>query len=159
MIQPTDDRRPPMTPQLALRVAIVGTVALALFAVIFFRLWFLQVLSDGQYVAYAQRNTTRQVPIAAPRGEILSSNGSVLVDSLAEPAIQIVPLDLPAPISFDTLRHELKRDHGAQPRADGAVYDQLASLLGMSSRARPCTVLLYLGGPPLRYTPRLAPIP
>ena len=54
MIQPPEDRRPPMTPQLALRVAIVGSFALAMFAIIFFRLWFLQVLSGNQYLAQAQ---------------------------------------------------------------------------------------------------------
>ena len=48
-----------MTPQLALRVAIVGGVALVMFAVIFFRLWFLQVLSGSQYVAQAQINVVR----------------------------------------------------------------------------------------------------
>ena len=51
MIGPMDERTPPMTPQLALRVAIVGGLALVMFAVIFFRLWFLQVLSGSQYVA------------------------------------------------------------------------------------------------------------
>ena len=40
-----EDRRPPTTPQLALRVAVLGFFALALFAIIFFRLWYLQVLA------------------------------------------------------------------------------------------------------------------
>ncbi len=48
-----------MTPQLALRVAIVGSIVLALFAILFFRLWFLQVLSGSQYVAQAQVNRVR----------------------------------------------------------------------------------------------------
>ncbi|HET8743864.1 MAG TPA: hypothetical protein VFM41_14695, partial [Gaiella sp.] len=34
-----------LTPGLALRVAILGALALAIFAVLFFRLWSLQVLS------------------------------------------------------------------------------------------------------------------
>jgi penicillin-binding protein 2 len=37
-----------ITPQLALRVAILGGIALVLFAVIFFRLWYLQVLSGDK---------------------------------------------------------------------------------------------------------------
>ena len=40
-----DDRRPTLTPQLAVRVALIGGIALVAFAVIFFRLWYLQVLS------------------------------------------------------------------------------------------------------------------
>ena len=51
-----------MTPQLALRVAIVGSIVLALFAIMFFRLWFLQVLTGSQYVAQAQVNKTRIGP-------------------------------------------------------------------------------------------------
>ena len=71
-----------MTPQLALRVAIVGTLALALFAIIFFRLWFLQVLSGGQYVAAGAGQHSASIAIPPPRGEILDRNGNVLVDSV-----------------------------------------------------------------------------
>jgi penicillin-binding protein 2 len=49
--QPLDDRRPPISPQLALRVAVLGGLALLLFGIVFFRLWYLQVLSGEQYVA------------------------------------------------------------------------------------------------------------
>ena len=45
---PTDQRTPPMTPQLALRVAFIGGCALVMFALIFFRLWFLQVLDTAK---------------------------------------------------------------------------------------------------------------
>ena len=40
-----DERRPRMSSGFALRVAILGGAALLMFAVIFFRLWYLQVLS------------------------------------------------------------------------------------------------------------------
>jgi len=50
MPSPIDDRRPPITPQLAVRVAVLGGFAFVLFAVIFFRLWFLQVLTGDDYV-------------------------------------------------------------------------------------------------------------
>ena len=45
------DRKPPITPQLAIRVAIVGGAALVMFGIIFFRLWYLQVLSGDRYLA------------------------------------------------------------------------------------------------------------
>ena len=76
-----DERRPPISPQLALRVAILGGFAIAMFAIIFFRLWFLQVLSGEQYVAQANDNRVRDVPIPAPRGDILDRDGQLLVDS------------------------------------------------------------------------------
>ena len=85
MLGPIDERTPPMTPQLALRVAIIGGIALVMFAMIFFRLWFLQVLSGNQYVAQAQSNPSRDMPVAAPRGEIVDSTGNPLVESVAGP--------------------------------------------------------------------------
>src|SRR5207237_6294843 len=89
------DQRAPFTPQLALRVAIVGSLALAIFAIIFFRLWFLQVLSGDQYLAQATVNRVRDIAIPAPRGEILDSSGHVLVDSRQSRAVQTSPPDLP----------------------------------------------------------------
>jgi penicillin-binding protein 2 len=90
-----DDRRPPITPQLALRVAILGGIALALFAVVFFRLWFLQVLSGDQYLVEARENRTRDVRIQAPRGEIVDRRGRVLVDNRQAVVVQLEPQALP----------------------------------------------------------------
>jgi len=45
-----EDRRPTMSSGFALRVAILGGAALVMFAVIFFRLWYLQVLSGDKYL-------------------------------------------------------------------------------------------------------------
>ena len=45
-----------LTPQLALRVAVLGFIALAVFAVLFLRLWALQVLSGDKYRAQANDN-------------------------------------------------------------------------------------------------------
>ena len=74
-----DERRPPITPQLAVRVAILGGFAFVLFAVIFFRLWFLQVLSGEDYVTQARENRVRKIKIEAPRGDIVDRDGNVLV--------------------------------------------------------------------------------
>ena len=52
-------------------VILVSGVAMVMFGVIFFRLWYLQVLSSEQYVAQADANRARELPIAAPRGAIL----------------------------------------------------------------------------------------
>ena len=90
-----DDRRSPITPQLAIRVAILGGVALALFAVVFFRLWFLQVLSGEQYVSEARENRTRDVRVQAPRGEIVDRAGRLLVDNRPAVLVQLEPQKLP----------------------------------------------------------------
>ena len=66
-----------------------------MFAIIFFRLWFLQVLSGEQYVRAATVNRVRDVAVPAERGEILDRTGNVLVDSRQALAVQISPTELP----------------------------------------------------------------
>ncbi len=126
MIQPPpDQRRPPMlTPQLARRVTVLGTFALALFAIIFFRLWFLQVLSGQRYLAQASQNgSVREIAVAAPRGDVLDSRGNLLVDNTRALDVQLSPPSLPKSAS-----------------ARAAEYRRLAHVLGISMRARGCRV-------------------
>ena len=85
-----------ITPQLALRVEILGGIALVLFAVIFFRLWYLQVLSGDNYVAAARENRVRQIKIQAPRGEIVDRHGQALVVNRNSLSIKLSPDKLPA---------------------------------------------------------------
>ena len=89
------DTRHPITPQLAVRVAIIGGVALVMFAVVFFRLWYLQVLSGDKYKAEANNNRVREITIEAPRGRILDRNGKVLVDNRYGLAVTVSPDKLP----------------------------------------------------------------
>ena len=83
------------TPQLALRIAIMGAVALAVFGALFFRLWALQVLSGPQYLQAALDNQLRSVRIEAPRGQILDRNGNELVTNIPGTAVVLYPADLP----------------------------------------------------------------
>jgi penicillin-binding protein 2 len=107
----------PISPQMAMRVAILGGIALVMFGVIFFRLWYLQVLTGEQYVQEAAANSVRNLPIAAPRGQILDREGQPIAASTVTNAVQIVPSALPPP--------------GA-PRL--ALYRRLGALLGMSAQ-------------------------
>src|SRR3954447_21718857 len=91
-----EERRPAITPQLAVRVAVLGGFAFVLFAVIFFRLWFLQVLSGDDYVTQARENRVRKIKIEAPRGDIVDRDGNRLVITRVAPVVQIVPSGLPA---------------------------------------------------------------
>ncbi len=90
------DRRPPVSPQMAIRVAALGVVAFALFAIIFFRLWYLQVLSGDQYLAQAQTNKVRVQPLPAPRGSILDRRGDTIVDNRPAIVVRVKPESLPA---------------------------------------------------------------
>jgi penicillin-binding protein 2 len=84
-----------LTPQLALRIGILGAITLAVFGILFFRLWALQVLSGTQYLRAAQNNQLRTIRVEAPRGAIVDREGRILVDNKQATAIQIVPADLP----------------------------------------------------------------
>jgi len=80
---------------LALRIAVLGGVAVALFAILFFRLWNLQVIDGDSYLAEAQNNRTREYRVLAPRGDILDRDGNVLVDNRTSLALVVDTSKLP----------------------------------------------------------------
>lgn len=84
-----------LTPGLAVRVGVLGVVALAVFAVLFFRLWSLQVLSGAKYLDAAQNNQLRTIRVEAPRGPILDRKGRVLVGNVPGTAVKLWVGDMP----------------------------------------------------------------
>ena len=82
----------PITPQLAWRVAVLGGIAFVLFGIVFFRLWFLQVLSGEQArLRRRARTACARCRIEAPRGDIVDRNGVKLVTTKVAAVVQIVP--------------------------------------------------------------------
>jgi penicillin-binding protein 2 len=90
------DRPVIQLPSVALRVAIMVGIAMVLFAIILFRLWFLQVLSGQQFLAQANDNRLKSVKIVAPRGTIVDRNGEVIVDNRPGNAVGVRLMDVPA---------------------------------------------------------------
>jgi penicillin-binding protein 2 len=84
-----------LPPQLTRRVGVLGVLALVLFGIIAFRLWYLQVLTGTQNAAKATANVTRDIAIAPPRGNILDSQGHLLASYRVAPEVAIVADDLP----------------------------------------------------------------
>ncbi len=103
-----------MTPQLAWRVALIGSVALIAFGLVFFRLWYLQVLSGDRYRAEAKTNQVREIKVQAPRGEIVDRDGRVLVGNRVSLAVRVTPEELPE-----------------DPVARRDLYERLGKLLAM----------------------------
>jgi penicillin-binding protein 2 len=95
-LDPSNDRRPPITPQLALRVAGVGVLAFVLFGIVFFRLWYLQVLDGDKYLAQARENRVRTERIQAPRGPIVDASDIPLVDNRKATVVSLDPASIPA---------------------------------------------------------------
>ena len=90
-----DWQRPPMPAQFSLRVAVLGGIALVMFAIVFLRLWYLEVLSGDKYLAEAQNNQVREFTVQAPRGEITDREGELLVDNRTALELQVKTTELP----------------------------------------------------------------
>jgi penicillin-binding protein 2 len=112
------------TPQLALRVGMLGALAVAVFAILFLRLWALQVLSGDRYLSAAQNNQIRTLRVEAPRGPILDRNGNVLVSNVPGTAVQIWVSDLPSEGRYDLVRRLSKILRVPVPKLAAAIDDQ-----------------------------------
>ncbi len=95
-----------------LRIGLIGLVVLGLFAAMFTRLWYLQVLDSRTFKAAAASNEIRTVDDPAPRGEILDRNGNVLVKNQA--------------VLVVTLSQQEAKSHPE-------IIGRLAALLGIST--------------------------
>jgi penicillin-binding protein 2 len=95
-----------LTPQLALRVAILGSIALLVFAALFLRLWALQILSGDRYLRAAQDNQLRTLRLEPQRGAIVDRNGIPLVENKPGTAVELWPADMPT--TWDEERAELR---------------------------------------------------
>jgi penicillin-binding protein 2 len=115
MYRNPDERRGPITPQLALRVAIIGGVCLVMFGVVFFRLWYLQVLSGDHYLAEANNNRVRDITVQAPRGRVTDRSGRVLVDNRSGYEVVVNPAKVPTDL-----------------RERARLFKNLSKVLGMS---------------------------
>lgn len=72
-----------------LRLGVLGVVIVSLFAALFSRLWYLQVMDAATFQATATANSIRIVHTEAPRGRILDSQGRVLVDNRSSLAVTV----------------------------------------------------------------------
>jgi len=79
---------------MAIRIAVLGVLALAVFFVLFFRLWALQVISGAQYLRDARNNQVRTFRIQAPRGSIVDRNGVPLETNVPGTLVQVWPAAL-----------------------------------------------------------------
>jgi penicillin-binding protein 2 len=88
-----------------LRLGILGIVIVSLFAALFARLWYLQVMATKQLKLQAQAIQFRDVREEAPRGRIFDRNGIVIVDNRISVVVTVDTTKLP-----DAKRHETERN-------------------------------------------------
>ena len=117
------------TPKMAVRLAILAAVALAAFAVLFLRLWSLQVLSGTKYANAALNNQLRIVRGDAPRGSILDREGRTLVTNVAGWAVEVWPADLPKQGRYAEMKRLSKVLHMRLPRVLAKLDERKGDLL------------------------------
>jgi penicillin-binding protein 2 len=71
------------------RLAVVGLLFLALFAVMVLRLWSLQVIGQKSATAAVNQNLVRVVSVPAPRGQILDRNDRLLAGNQVQEQIAV----------------------------------------------------------------------
>ena len=64
-----------------IRITAVQYLILAIFLILGFGLWRLQVAQSDKFASLAEQNRIRTVPILAPRGKILDREGRLIVDN------------------------------------------------------------------------------
>src|ERR1700731_4840071 len=64
-----------------IRLTVAQYMILAIFLVLAYGLWRLQVMESGYYASAAEKNRIRNVPILAPRGKILDREGRTIVEN------------------------------------------------------------------------------
>ena len=99
-----NERRAIPRPSVARRVAVIVCIAGASFGIVFFRLWFLQVVSGQEFVRLADDNRLRSVITAAPRGVIRDRSGRILAENRPGLKIGVRPMDVPDGDLTDILR-------------------------------------------------------
>jgi penicillin-binding protein 2 len=156
-LQPSEPRGP-ISPQLGLRVAILGSIALAMFAIVFFRLWYLQVLTGEQYVQQAKVNDQRVLPLPAPRGEILDRSGRPIVNSSTTNAVQIIPGSLPAAVREQAAEYQhalavAQEEYAAAHERVKAFESELSGRRGITRAQRLELHALRHQAAHLRYVP------
>ncbi len=95
------------------RLAGLGGLFLAMFVVLFLRLWFVQVAAGEEYAVRANDLTVASSPTLAPRGQIRDRDGTLLATSRFAPAVIVDRNQIPSG----------QEDH---------LKQRLSSLLGMS---------------------------
>jgi penicillin-binding protein 2 len=72
-----------------LRMGVLGMVVMSLFAALYARLWYLQVVANPESTRAVIVNQVRVVPEEAPRGRILDRQGRIIVDNRVSQAVTV----------------------------------------------------------------------
>ncbi|NLW59090.1 MAG: penicillin-binding protein 2 [Firmicutes bacterium] len=75
-------------------VRVLSILVIFIFAVLLFRLWYLQIIKGEETFEKSSRNRMRPIRITAPRGNIYDRRGELLVTSRFSHVVSVVPEDI-----------------------------------------------------------------
>lgn len=81
--------------------SVVTHVTIAVFALLFARLFYLQVLNSEEFGSISSANSIRRIWIQAPRGRMIDRNGLIMVDNQPLYSVKVIPAE------FDTTKTPL----------------------------------------------------
>jgi penicillin-binding protein 2 len=91
------------------RFRFFSVTVLSIFALLTFRLWFLQIIKGNETSALSRRNQSREIKIPAERGIFFDHNGKVMAFSRISHVVSVVPDDVQKhPRVIDFLSHVLQ---------------------------------------------------
>lgn len=95
ILEPARKRRPAEDDSfIGIRVGVLLLLAFAVFGILAFRLWYLQILSGDEFVGYSTVNRVRTVMVEAPRGVIYDRDGKALVENRAGLSVGLLTMDM-----------------------------------------------------------------
>ncbi|PLX93662.1 MAG: penicillin-binding protein 2 [Desulfuromonas sp.] len=93
------------------RFELLMLAAIFFFTLLAMRLWYLQIISGERYQILSQKNRTRYIPIAAPRGPIYDRSGLLLVDNRPSFTVSVLRQEV-------TDKEQLLKDLGTYLHSD-----------------------------------------
>ncbi|MEO7557039.1 MAG: penicillin-binding protein 2 [Acidimicrobiales bacterium] len=106
-----------------LRLGVLGLIVISLFATLFSRLWYLQILASDQFREQARANSVREVLEPAPRGRILDRHGRVLVDNRVSVVVTVDRQKLPK-VGKEERSQLLSKLATELTRSTGTIYSE-----------------------------------
>lgn len=99
-----DDRGGGLAVRFGWRIAVLAALFTGLFVVLFFRLWFVQLVEGEELARQADANILTLEYLEAPRGSILDRNGIPLAVSTSRIVLEVDRAELPVEMENDVIQ-------------------------------------------------------
>ena len=106
----------------------VSLFVIAVFAILFIRLFYLQVLDFQQLGSISASNSIRRVWVQPPRGRMIDRNGAILVDNQPLYTIKVIPSDFrKSRIGFLAWLMQMEKSELAEKISKGYAFNRFAA--------------------------------